>query len=88
GSGSSGFSAADFTNFGSKMLVQVKRLDDATKSTGLISLTTTLSLTDILGNNLVKTSVRGIFRYSCNRTFFEGEGVSASNITCVSGQHL
>lgn len=42
----------------------------------------------MLGSNLTKTKVRGIFRYSCNRTFLEGEGVSASQISCVPGQRL
>ncbi|HEY8279743.1 MAG TPA: hypothetical protein VIH99_08975 [Bdellovibrionota bacterium] len=71
-----------------KIYVKLKRTDDATKNTGLIELKTTLSLEDILGTSLVKTKVRGIFRYNCNRTFFEGEGVSASQITCVASQRL
>jgi hypothetical protein len=68
--------------------VELKRVDDVNKNTGLLTVKTTLTIDDILGSSLVKTKVRGIFRYQCNRTFFEGEGVTAGNITCVAGQHL
>jgi hypothetical protein len=44
-------------------------------------------LEQILGP-LAKDHVRSIFRYTCDRTFFEGEGVSPGQITCVGGQHL
>ena len=68
--------------------VKLKRVDDATKNTGLINIKTVLVIEDVLGTTLVKTNVRGIFNYTCNRTFFEGEGVSSGQITCVAGQHL
>ncbi|MGZ3705267.1 MAG: hypothetical protein ACXWP1_04730, partial [Bdellovibrionota bacterium] len=68
--------------------VKLKNLNNATKNTGLINIKTVLVIEDVLGTNLTKTNVRGIFGYSCNRTFFEGEGVSAANISCVAGQHL
>lgn len=49
---------------------------------------TTLRLEDVIGPTLSKSKVRGIFKYSCARTFFEGEGVSESQIACVPGQRL
>jgi hypothetical protein len=48
---------------------------------------TELTLEEVIGN-LNKESVRGIFRYSCERTFFEGEGVAPEQVTCMAGQHL
>ena len=71
-----------------KLYVKLKRTDVTGKNTALMQVKTTLTLEDVLGNNLTKTKVRGIFKYSCNRTFFEGEGVAASQITCAPGQHL
>lgn len=68
--------------------VRLKRTDGGVKQTGLIDVKTTLTIEDVLGSTLAKTKVRGIFKYSCNRTFFEGEGVAASQITCAPGQHL
>ncbi|MGZ3659698.1 MAG: hypothetical protein ACXVCK_06355 [Bdellovibrionota bacterium] len=56
--------------------------------TGKLALKTALTLDDVLGAKLLKQNVRGIFRYTCDHTFFEGEGVSASQIACVPGQHL
>jgi hypothetical protein len=47
-----------------------------------------LTLNDVLGANLDKNKVRGVFRYSCERTFFEGEGVTRDSIACIPGQHL
>lgn len=58
------------------------RTTDGTKSSGLIRIKTTLSITDVLGD-LDKASVRKIYRYSCNRTFFEGEGVTTTSIACL-----
>jgi hypothetical protein len=68
--------------------VKLKRTDVTDKNTGLVEIKTTLLLEDVLGTSLSKTKVRGVFRYNCTRTFFEGEGVSASQITCVPGQRL
>ena len=65
----------------------VVRLRTGELITDRVMVRTTLLLEDVLGK-LVKTKVRGIFRYSCERTFFEGEGVDANQITCVAGQHL
>jgi len=56
--------------------------------TGKVALKTALTLEDVLGSKLLKENVRGIFHYTCDRTFFEGEGVSPSQIACVPGQHL
>ena len=63
------------------------RLRSGEMLTGRIPVRTTLSLEDVIGR-LPKEKVRGVFRYSCERTFFEGEGVSASQISCVPHQHL
>ncbi len=68
--------------------VKLKRIDVPSKNTGLIEVKETLTLEDVLGSNLSKTKVRGVFKYSCNRTFFEGEGVEAARIVCLAGQHL
>jgi hypothetical protein len=68
--------------------VRLRRTDVEAKNTGLISISTKLTIEDILGSTLSKTKVRGIFRYSCSRTFFEGEGVSAGQIQCVPSQRL
>lgn len=71
-----------------KIYVRLKRIDVSNKTTGLLLLKHSLTIEDVLGTSLSKTKVRGIFRYNCNRTFFEGEGVAASQITCAQGQHL
>jgi hypothetical protein len=60
---------------------------DGTKSTGFIHISTTLTLADVIGD-LAQAKVRGIYRYSCTRTFFEGEGVSATDVQCPDGQKL
>jgi hypothetical protein len=63
---------------------------DGTKSTGFINISTTLTLSDVIGD-LAQAKVRGIYRYSCTRTFFEGEGVSATGVECPAlpgGQKL
>ncbi len=67
--------------------VKLKRTDSV-KASGLIEVKTTLTLADVLGSSLSTTKVRGIYRYSCGRTFFEGEGVSASQVLCVANQKL
>jgi hypothetical protein len=54
---------------------------DATRQTGFIGISTSLTLSDVIGD-LDQSQVRGIFKYGCVRTFFEGEGVSASQVTC------
>lgn len=46
-----------------------------------------LTLSDVLGS-LEQREVRKIYRYSCDRTFFEGQGVTPEIITCVAYQHL
>ncbi|RZA08579.1 MAG: hypothetical protein EOP11_04420 [Proteobacteria bacterium] len=63
-----------------------------TPSTGFINIKTSLSITDVLGE-LSKDKVRGVYRYSCNRYFFEGEGVFVdakgdSNNPCLANQRL
>lgn len=67
--------------------VKLKRTDNS-KATGLLEVKTTLTLSDVLGSGLSTSKVRGIYSYSCTRTFFEGEGVSASQIQCVASQKL
>lgn len=64
----------------------VVKTTDGTKSSGLIQIKTSLTLADVLGD-LDKKNVRKIYRYSCSRTFFEGEGVTPSNITCLTTGH-
>lgn len=63
------------------------RLRTGEALTGVIAIQQSLTLEQVLGG-LDKSLVRGIFRYNCSRTFFEGEGVSQDSITCVAGQHL
>jgi hypothetical protein len=58
-----------------------------TKATGFINISNSLTITDVLGG-LDQKKVRGIFRYTCNRTFFEGEGVSATEVACPALQKL
>lgn len=60
---------------------------DGSKSTGFININTSLTLSDVIGD-LAQAKVRGIYRYACTRTFFEGEGVSATGVDCPSGQRL
>ena len=71
--------------------VKLRRTDVTNKSTALLQIkkSTELTLDDVLGG-LSKTKVRGIYRYSCNRTFFEGTGVNAAagTITCTASQNL
>lgn len=63
------------------------RLRNGAQVTELTSVRSAISLQDVLGS-LEQEQVRGIFRYSCSRTFFEGEGVSEQQISCLPGQHL
>lgn len=52
------------------------RTVDNKKTTGFINIKTTLTLQEVIGDlNVAK--VNKIYRYSCQRTFFEGEGVSS-----------
>jgi hypothetical protein len=71
-------------------LVQLRNLTNTKQATGLITIKAASSLTidDILSSSMTKQKVVGIYRYQCTRTFFEGEGVTAANITCTPGQHL
>jgi hypothetical protein len=57
------------------------------KSTGFIKIVNTLTIEDVIGD-LEKSKVRGIYRYGCARTFFEGEGVSATEVNCPNSQRL
>lgn len=41
-----------------------------------------------LNPQLVVSKVRNVFEYSCDRTFFEGEGVTQQSISCPAGQRL
>jgi hypothetical protein len=65
----------------------VLKTSDNLKSTGFIDIKTSLTLEDVIGE-LDKTKVRGILKYSCIRTFFEGEGVSPSEVICPNFQRL
>lgn len=50
---------------------------------------TRLNIDEVLGVKHVKKLVRSIYRYSCDRTFFEGEGALASGkVECVPSQRL
>lgn len=50
------------------------------------------TLKDVLGKDLVTEKVRGIYRYACDRTYFEGEGVSVTGgqveVACLANQRL
>lgn len=72
----------------SPMYVKLKRVDVAAKNTGLLTVKSTLTIEDVLGSNLSRNKVRGIYRYACSRTFFEGEGVTAAQINCTGFQRL
>lgn len=65
----------------------VLKKTDGTKSTGFIDIKSSLTLEDVIGD-LDKAKVRGILRYGCIRTFFEGEGVSPTEVACPSSQRL
>jgi hypothetical protein len=56
--------------------------------TDLQPIRTELTLQEVLGGNFAKQKVVGVYRYTCSRTFLEGEGVNAAAITCTAGQHL
>lgn len=60
------------------------RTTNGSKATGFIRINTSLTIEDVIGD-LDKAKVRGIYRYACARTFFEGEGVSATEVTCPQG---
>lgn len=65
--------------------VQIKQGDyDLTPA---INISTTLSLEQVL-HGLDSNRANRIYKYSCQRTFFEGEGVSPNAVSCVSGQRL
>lgn len=63
------------------------KTNDGSKSTGFLTIVNNLTLPDVIGE-LDKSKVRGIYKYSCIRTFFEGEGVSAGGVECPSAQKL
>jgi len=63
------------------------KTNDGSKSTGFLTIVNSLTLPDVIGE-LDKSKVRGIYRYSCIRYFFEGEGVSAGGVECPSAQRL
>jgi hypothetical protein len=60
---------------------------DGLKSTGFIDISTHLVLADVIGD-LAQNKVRGVYRYSCTRSFFEGEGVSVGGVNCPASQRL
>lgn len=59
----------------------------ANESTALINIATTLTLAQVLGT-LPTSAVNGIFSYSCIQTFFEGQGVTPSQVSCTPDQAL
>lgn len=65
------------------------RTISGSQSTGFLTVKTpaTLTLYDILGD-LPKNKINGIYRYTCSRTYFEGEGVTAGAVSCALGQKL
>jgi hypothetical protein len=63
------------------------RTTDSLKTTGFIDIKTTLTLQDVIGD-LSVNKVNKIYKYSCSRTFFEGEGVSTTEIVCQNSQKL
>jgi hypothetical protein len=57
------------------------RTIDGLKMTGFIAIKTSLTLQQVIGD-LSINKVNKIYKYTCSRTFFEGEGVSS---TCAGG---
>lgn len=57
------------------------------KASAPAQLKTSLALQDLLGE-LKREKVNKIYKYSCHRTFFEGEGVTNNQINCLSSQRL
>ena len=47
-----------------------------------------LTLSQILGATIEPETIRGIYQYNCNRNFFEGDGVSVNNVSCMPNQRL
>lgn len=46
-----------------------------------------LTLSDVVGRSSLQ-KVRRVYRYGCDRTFLEGEGVSPAGVACVAHQRL
>ncbi|MGE3262434.1 MAG: hypothetical protein AB7K68_11695 [Bacteriovoracia bacterium] len=70
------------------------RTIDGKKTTGFVLIKNTLTLQEVIGD-LSLNKVNKIYKYSCSRTFFEGEGVTSqcagggsSCINCVLNQKL
>lgn len=67
------------------------RTTSGVASTGFINIKSSLTITDVLGD-LSKDKVRGIYRYTCNRFYLEGEGVTVvggeTNVECKANQRL
>jgi hypothetical protein len=67
------------------------RTKSGVSSTGFINIKASLTITDVLGD-LNKDKVRGIYRYTCNRFYLEGEGVTVlggeTNVECKANQRL
>jgi hypothetical protein len=57
------------------------RTTDGKFSSGFVEIKTTLTLDDVL-MGLDKKGIRGIYRYTCNTVFLEGEGVSSNGVEC------
>lgn len=71
-------------------LVQLYNTSNPNQATGQLTIKALSSLTldDVLSSSMSKQKVVGVYQYACTRTFFEGEGVSASNIVCTPSQRL
>ncbi|MGZ6290170.1 MAG: hypothetical protein ACXWQO_18425, partial [Bdellovibrionota bacterium] len=65
--------AADPTTFTRVRL----RSTDGKHATGFVAIKTSLTVQDVIGD-LNINQVNKIYKYSCSRTFFEGEGVSST----------
>jgi hypothetical protein len=57
------------------------RTIDGLKSTGFIDVSNSLTLQQVIGDISPK-QINKVYKYTCSKTFFEGEGVSTSSITC------
>jgi hypothetical protein len=67
--------------------VRLEQRDNSRVASEKLEVRTTLSLKDVIGS-LDQSFVRGVYRYGCTRTFFEGEGASSHSLDCPAGQRL
>lgn len=73
----------------SQKFVRVATKEEAPRRSNSVPRRASLSWRQLLGPDLLKTRVAWIYRYSCDRTFVEGEGVSKNGeVSCPPSQTL